>query len=319
VISFFLLLKFISKRYDLIYSYNPALLMPWILKKVLKCVWVYDLQINPIAQERNIWHNNYFTKIASIILYKFKEISYKLCLKNCDLVIVLSEALKTATKHELNINTQKMYIQSLGVDTELFRPNQQSKDKFIIVYMSSIATYRGFQNCIKAAEILQNKDIHFEMWFIGKGQNKKDEIRLKYFTSQKACKDKIKWLGYIPHGKLPKILNYCSVALSPLPDIEAYRVSSPAKVFEYMAMGLPVIATNIEAHRVLIEDKVNGLFIKPEDPYDLADKILYFYENKEQRREMGENAIKSTMPHDWRILTDNLNKKLLITLENSKA
>jgi glycosyltransferase involved in cell wall biosynthesis len=54
------------------------------------------------------------------------------------------------------------------------------------------------------------------------------------------------------------------VAVAPYPQLEQFYFS-PLKIYEYMAAGLPVIASDIGQISELIEDKVNGLLVPPDD------------------------------------------------------
>ncbi len=63
------------------------------------------------------------------------------------------------------------------------------------------------------------------------------------------------------------------------------------KVLEYMAMGKPVIATNIPAHRELIQNNITGLLTKC-DENDFAKKIIYLLSNFNEAKIMGKEARK---------------------------
>ncbi len=318
ILSVFYLHRFILKKVDLVYSYKPALVIPFILKSTQKCIWVIDLRTDPVAQEPDFWSNNNVKNKLAKLFYKLKTYSYKISLQKCDLVIVVSKALRSKLISKLKIEKKKTYLQPLGVDTSLFSGNVYDNNSFVIVYVSSIALYRGFQTCIYAAEMLLEKGYDFEWWFIGSG-SKLAEKELFHLTNEMKCKQQIKWLGYIDHSKLPGLLKKCSIALSPLPDIEAYRVSSPTKVFEYMSMGIPVVASDIEAHRVLISDKGNGLLFMPGDYHDLADKIEMIYKDRGLYENIKENALKTIQSYDWNVMLRKLEKKLYDVKRNDTS
>jgi len=84
-----------------------------------------------------------------------------------------------------------------------------------------------------------------------------------------------------------------------LPDIEAYRVSSPTKVFEYMAMGLAIVASDIAAHREFLTHGKNALLFRPEDPEDLARAIQTLYERSDLRQGLGAAAREESRRHGW--------------------
>jgi len=311
ILSLVYLPQFIYKKYDLIYSYKPTVILPVVLKLFKKCKWVCDLQTDPIAQSIIFRKKSTLIAICIRYFYKVKEISYRKMLQFCDLVIVVSSALERRLIQKLQLNSSKCYIQSLGVDTKLFQTKIKERKDFIITYVSSIALYRGFQVCLKAAAILIKRKIPFKLLFIGSAQRKKDGEALKLLTRQMGISEHIEWVGFIPHNELPQLLDKCCIGLSPLPDIEAYRVSSPTKVFEYMSMELGVVASNIEAHHALIKNEENGLLFNPDDPVDLADKIQLLYEQRSLCERLGNNARSSVLAYDWESQLGKLQDQLV--------
>jgi len=80
------------------------------------------------------------------------------------------------------------------------------------------------------------------------------------------------FLGFRPYEKMAEILAQCDLAIVPFPDTDTTRVSLPCKVFEYMAMGKPVIASDLPGMREVIADQV--IWVKNAAPQELAAKIL---------------------------------------------
>jgi len=68
--------------------------------------------------------------------------------------------------------------------------------------------------------------------------------------------------------------------------------SFPVTLIEAMAMGTPVIATNIGALGYLVKNLETGILTSPGDVEDLANKITWLWEHDEERKTMGENARK---------------------------
>lgn len=83
--------------------------------------------------------------------------------------------------------------------------------------------------------------------------------------------------GEVAHNDLPKYLDLMDICV--LPDSNDY--CSPVKIFEYMAMGKPVLAPDLGNVRDIIVDKVNGILFKPRDYNELGKAIKLLLENKE--------------------------------------
>jgi glycosyltransferase involved in cell wall biosynthesis len=84
--------------------------------------------------------------------------------------------------------------------------------------------------------------------------------------------------GVIVDGSLPnpialERLAQASVAVAPLRDLPNYRHSQPTKVLEYLAMGLPVVASDLPGTRSLVADLEAVILVEPDDPSQLATAI----------------------------------------------
>jgi glycosyltransferase involved in cell wall biosynthesis len=76
--------------------------------------------------------------------------------------------------------------------------------------------------------------------------------------------------------------------------------AGPNKLFEYMAAGLPVIASDFPAWRPIVEGNDCGLCVDPADPAAIARAILYLAENPGRRAEMGANGRRAVMErYNW--------------------
>lgn len=80
----------------------------------------------------------------------------------------------------------------------------------------------------------------------------------------------------------------CGLAL--FPDTPHYREKELTKFFEYMAAGLPIVASNFPVWRRLIEGEQVGLCVDPEDPAAAAEAVLWLHRNPDEARAMGERG-----------------------------
>jgi glycosyltransferase involved in cell wall biosynthesis len=81
------------------------------------------------------------------------------------------------------------------------------------------------------------------------------------------------------------------VALVPLKNLPLFQGAIPSKVFEALAMEVPLLlGVDGEARKHFIENGKAGLFFQPEDAEDLVKQALFLAENLEKRLEMGKNA-----------------------------
>lgn len=94
-------------------------------------------------------------------------------------------------------------------------------------------------------------------------------------------------LGFIDRGKISNLLNHVSAGLVVLHPTPSYVVSYPVKMFEYMAAGIPVIASDFPLWRQIIETAGCGLLVNPLDPQAIAHAIEYLLTHPAEAEEMG--------------------------------
>ena len=98
--------------------------------------------------------------------------------------------------------------------------------------------------------------------------------------------DYVQFLGRIEANLLPSIYSLADILVLPSTGVENF----PLVVLEAMATGKPIVLSELPGVRTIIEDGKEGLFIKPADSEDLADKLRYALNNPSVRKKFGENA-----------------------------
>jgi len=102
-----------------------------------------------------------------------------------------------------------------------------------------------------------------------------------------ALGDRIRVLGSFPqHVAMEMAAYYLAGLVTYLPEPN-HIDALPNKLFEYMALGLPVIASNFPKWRRIVEDSNCGLLVDPTKPSEIAEAMLWMYQNPEKALEMG--------------------------------
>ncbi len=124
--------------------------------------------------------------------------------------------------------------------------------------------------------------------------------------SELGVKEKAHLIGAVSHEEIPGLITSMDVCLAPYPSLTDFYFS-PLKIFEYMACGVPVVASNIGQITEIIEDGINGFLCEPGDNEMFADKILDLKNNDFLRKQISKNAIESVVLHSW----DNVVNKII--------
>lgn len=235
------------------------------------------------------WSRLFFEKLATKI--------ENFALQNADMIGVVSEVTKNQIK-DFCENESKIVINPNGVDPEKFSPdvdgNQIKKELklenyFVVGFIGTFSRWHGVETLFDAAVkvIEQNDKIKFLL--IGDG-NLKSNLELK--THQLGLDEKIIFTGIIPHDRAPEYLAACDVLVSPHLGFEdgTKFFGSPTKLFEYMAMGKPIIASDLEQIGEIIQNEINGLKFSPGNVDELVKCIFQLFEDPDLRARLGKKA-----------------------------
>jgi len=114
----------------------------------------------------------------------------------------------------------------------------------------------------------------------------------------------------VPHEEIPKWLAGAHVGVLPFPDEEKFRVSSPIKLFEYLAAGLPILATRIACHVDVVGDHPIAFWSSGSDTQGLFEALMEVYENREKLSKMGQESIRIAYHWTWKASANKLKSAL---------
>jgi glycosyltransferase involved in cell wall biosynthesis len=207
------------------------------------------------------------------------------------------------------VNLNNFYKRKIEKNDLLKDYNFSAGDK-IIIYTGSFKEWKGVEYLIKSAKYIRINN--YKIFIIGGYGD--DLIRIKELVRSLECDNKIIIKGFIQQEELLKLLSISDLAIIPNnKSIEGSNYTSPIKTFEYLAMGLPIIASSLPAmHEILTENK-NVLFFEPENEKDLGLKISMLLNNKELLMKISKNNLKKAKEFSW----NNRAKKIHIFIKKS--
>jgi hypothetical protein len=94
----------------------------------------------------------------------------------------------------------------------------------------------------------------------------------------------------LPFGRMPGVVADTRVGFIPLPDEQKFRHNIPRKLFEFMALGRPVVASDLPPIRALVGDAGCAILVRPGDAAGYADAIQSLLHDPVRAREMGQRG-----------------------------
>lgn len=249
-----------------------------------------------------------------------KKVNYsqeKKALSIVDLYVANSIGTKEGLINNFGIVEKKILVLSNGVnlksfqrkrvDNNYYNKYQIKKDDKIIVYTGSFQNWKGVDVLINAVNYLDIEN--YKILLIGGyGKNKN---RIENIVRNSKCSERIYVDGYLPQEELIKILSMSYIAVIPNKFTEeGENYTSPVKIFEYLALGLPIIASKLPAIQNILKEDENCIFFQPEDPEHLAKKITFLLNNEDLRLNMSKNNLNKSKDYSWEKRAINLIKFL---------
>ena len=250
---------------DLVRYMMPARIINKILFKKNK--FIVDIRTFPTEPET-------FDRDMKMFFKKFD-----LAFKYFDGYSFITPFIKRKIMEQYGSPQKKCVIWSSGVDTEIFnKDNYQRKSdtkSFNIFYHGGISISRGTMNLIKACELLVNQGYDINLTQVGKIV----DSSIPKFIEDNNFENWCHLMDAKPISEMPQMIANSDLPVLPFPDFMAWRVSSPIKLMEYMAMGKKVLAPNMECFT---------------DVFNNNSAMIHYYNYKEEDAVTSiSNAIRS--------------------------
>ena len=166
-------------------------------------------------------------------------------------------------------------------------------DNNIILFVGNLTPYKGPSVLVKAMQIISKEVPDTELVFVGSGKMRSE---LEKLAEKIGIKNHLKFGGFIEESLKP--LYYKAADIFCLPSTMSTEVF-PIVLLEASVSGLPMVVSDLNTFKCIIEDGYNGLFTKRGDAKNLADAIIYLLQNGDVREEMRKNARKKVEDYSW--------------------
>ena len=170
-------------------------------------------------------------------------------------------------------------------DSDFRKVNGFKEEDVIFFYGGILGHAQGLEIIIEAAKGLENTNAQFVIQ--GAGPEKEHLLALH----KKYALKNIHFFDPVKKTEMPGILKSVDIAIIPLKKLDLFKGAIPSKIFEALAMKKPLLlGVDGEARKHFIENAKAGLFYTPEDVDNLKKQVLYFLENPNETKNMGERA-----------------------------
>lgn len=249
----------------------------------------------------------------------------KLCEKSyyskASRIITVTEGIKQEIIKKYRIPEEKIEVIGNGVNTDIFRPlNKRSnlKTKYgldknnVVAFAGILVEWQGLKYLIEAAPAILKEETETIFLIIGDGPLKNDLIqKVKDLNIDK----KFIFTGFVSYDEVPLYINASDVCV--VPKIPLKSGYSPLKLYEYMACGKAVIASDVRGFEILNQVKA-GVLVEPQNSQKLSEAILQVLKDGALKNEMGKRGRNEVLMHySWGNVAQKTEELFINTLNEN--
>lgn len=206
-----------------------------------------------------------------------------------DLEIAISRATKERLdcRYVAKILNKKSKIINNGISQDIINKTQkitkinksENSETYKIITVGRLSEQKGYVYLLEAISLIRS-DYDFALYIFGEGPEKEALIK-----TSKALKisNNVKFLGFRPD--VLDFMSHCDIFVS-----SSLWEGFPTVILEAMALGVPVVATDVSGSRELIRNNFTGILVPPKHPKKLADAIIRLMNFPEEASVYVENA-----------------------------
>lgn len=162
------------------------------------------------------------------------------------------------------------------------------ENRINLVHAGYVTQNRGLQDILKALKIVIDSGIDaVHLRIIGQGDYVED---LEKMVVNLGIQENVEFLPMLPPDDVADALAECHIGVCAYLLNEQTHQTLPGKLFEYMALGIPVLSSARKPVVKIIEKEKCGIIYYSREPEEIAQKIITFIENSELRKKMGERS-----------------------------
>jgi glycosyltransferase involved in cell wall biosynthesis len=211
--------------------------------------------------------------------------------RKADAFVAVSNYVKTHTEKYLEYHNKAVELISYPINTSLFQPIDGDIVEHQIVFAGTVCKKKGVVELIRAFALVKEKFLNATLmmygrdWFFPNGESFIEMLKEKELPNLGILADSITFFGAVNYESIPSKYTQAQVCVFPS-HMETQGLVAP----EAMAMGKMVVFTKLGPGPETIVDFETGLLCDPHSPEDIAQKIIWVFENQTKSNAIGLKA-----------------------------
>jgi len=174
--------------------------------------------------------------------------------------------------------------------------------QFVILFVGRLVEVKGCKYLIDSIKYIVPYFDDLLLIIVGSGPLE-NELKKQVYDNH-LCQY-VRFEGFIDHSNVYDYYALSDIVVVPsIVDSLGYEEGLPVTLLEGMGAKKPVIGTKTKGILEVIHDGQNGLLVDQKDPEQLAEKIIYLFNNNDIRTKLSKKALSSIKDYDWNSITE---------------
>ncbi len=170
------------------------------------------------------------------------------------------------------------------------KPSFYNDRENAIIFLGVIVSQRGVLELIQAFNEFRKTYSEYKLKFVGRIFYTKFRNQVEFLIKKNNLNDKVYLLDPIPYKDIANELSNCKIGVVTYLPLGNNMACLPNKMFEYMAAGLPIIASNFAGYRKVIEPETCGICVDPTNINEITEAMKLIAGNPNKAEEMSQNS-----------------------------
>lgn len=295
---------------DVYHFHDPELMIVGLLLKARgkKVIWdVHEHYPNSIMDKS--WISKRLRRCVS----KSFDLFERAVVRFFDLVIYTTP-LVGARYEKLKVACARIENYPIVELSGTFERNPQKQ----IIYLGVMARIRGLIEVVEAFAQVAAKHPDWQLVLVGASRPASFEDELRALARDRRIEDKIRFIPWVPYEEKEKLTSAASIGIITYLPYSNNTSCLPNKLFDYMLVGVPVVASNFPLYREVVEPGGCGLIVDPSRPEEIAQAMTYLIEHPDEARAMGERGLRAVREcYNWESQSSRLCRMYEILLSTN--
>lgn len=266
---------------DVYHLHDPELLPIGVKLKKLKKKVIFDSHEDvPVQILSKPYLNKFFRTTISYLVSTYENYACK----KFDFIVAATPHIRIKF---LKINKNTLDINNFPILDEFDSFVNYKSKKNKVCYVGVISKHRGIIENIASFGFVKNNNCSLILAGLF------ESTALEHDCKKLKGWEKVDYRGWLDRKELSLLLQHARIGLVLLHPIINYIEAYPIKLFEYMAAGIPVIASDFPLWRKIVDDAECGLLADPMNPREIANSIDWLLEHPDEAEYMGRNGQKA--------------------------